>query len=213
MTCPECRHKTRPTARFCAGCGAKLQHVCPQCGAELVPAARFCDECGASLQAAPAPPAPARPPSLEEGFASMQQAMPASFREQVLPPADGENRVVTVLFADMSRSVEATAALHPEDAVALVNRLLKAMVDVLLKYEGRIDRFLGDGLLAVFGVPRAHESDPERAILAALEIREAARGLEMEVTAGINSGEVYVGGVGSERHQEVTVMGPVVNLA
>jgi len=86
-------------------------------------------------------------------------------------------------------------------------------VDVLLKYEGRVDRFLGDGLLAVFGVPAAHESDPERAILAALEIREAAGELGLEVTAGINTGEVYAGGVGSEQHREVTVMGPVVNLA
>src|SRR6202022_4640291 len=92
--------------------------------------------------------------------------------------------------------------LHPEEAAGLVSGLLKAMVDALLKYEGRVDRFLGDGVLAVFGTPQAHESDPERAILAAMEIREAARVLGLEVTAGINTGEVYVGDVGSERHQE-----------
>jgi class 3 adenylate cyclase/tetratricopeptide (TPR) repeat protein len=120
---------------------------------------------------------------------------------------------VTVLFADMSSSVRITAGLHPEDAAAHVNRLLEQMVDVLLKYEGRVDRFLGDGLLAVFGVPQAHESDPDRAIRAALDIREAAQTLGVEITAGINTGEVYVGGMGSERHQEFTVMGPVVNLA
>src|SRR5262249_8518309 len=150
---------------------------------------------------------------LEQQFAAFQQSLPDAFRQQLLTPPEGENRVVTVLFADMSDSVQATGHLHPEDAANLVNSLLKAMVDVLVKYEGRIDRFLGDGALAVFGTPQAHESDPERAILAAIEIREAARRLGLNVTAGINTGEVYVGGVGSEQHQEVTVMGPAVNLA
>jgi DNA-binding SARP family transcriptional activator len=129
------------------------------------------------------------------------------------PPAAGENRLVTVLFADMSASVEAMRDLQPEDAAALVNRLLGVMVDALLKYEGQVDRFLGDGVLAVFGVLQAHEDDAERAIRAAIEFREAARNLGLEVTAGINTGVVYMGAVGSERHQERTVVGPVVNLA
>jgi class 3 adenylate cyclase len=136
-------------------------------------------------------------------------------RQQALETGqlEGENRLVTVLFADMSRSVEITQDLHPEDAAALVNRLLQRMIDTLLKYEGRVDRFLGDGVLAVFGMHPAHEDDPERAIRAALEIREAARKLGLEVRTGINTGEVYFGVMGSEQHQEVTVMGPVVNLA
>jgi DNA-binding SARP family transcriptional activator/class 3 adenylate cyclase len=126
---------------------------------------------------------------------------------------EGENRLVTVLFADMSSSVATMRDLHPEDAAALVNRLLGAMVDALLKYEGHVDRFLGDGVLAVFGMLQAHEDDAERAIRAAIEIREAARKLGLEVTAGINTGVVTVGAVGSERHHERTVVGPVVNLA
>jgi class 3 adenylate cyclase/DNA-binding SARP family transcriptional activator len=138
---------------------------------------------------------------------------PSATCEARLTPAQGENRLVTVLFADMSHSVETTRDLHPEEAAALINRLLKVMVDVVLKYEGRIDHFLGDGMLAVFGTLRAHEDDPERAIRAALEIRESAQHLGLEVTAGINTGEVYVGAVGSEKHQEMTVVGPVVNLA
>src|SRR5204862_121813 len=73
--------------------------------------------------------------------------------------------------------------------------------------------FLGDGVLAVFGTLQAHEDDPERAIRAAMEIREAAQRLGLDVTAGINTGEVYVGAIGSEKHQEMTVVGPVVNLA
>jgi predicted ATPase/class 3 adenylate cyclase/DNA-binding SARP family transcriptional activator/regulation of enolase protein 1 (concanavalin A-like superfamily) len=125
----------------------------------------------------------------------------------------GENRFVTVLFADMSHSVETMQDLHPEDAADLVDRLLRAMVEVLIRYEGRVDRFLGDGLLAVFGVPQAHEDDPERAIRAALEIREAAQRLGLDVSAGINTGEVYLGELGSEQHHEKTVIGRVVNLA
>ena len=72
------------------------------------------------------------------------------------------------------------------------------MVDMVLKYEGRVDRFLGDGLLALFGLHQVHEDDPERAVRAAVEIREAARHLGLEVTAGINTGTVYVGPIGSE---------------
>jgi class 3 adenylate cyclase/tetratricopeptide (TPR) repeat protein len=143
----------------------------------------------------------------------MQQGMPASFREQILTQTEGENRVVTVLFADMCRSVETTRDLHPEEGAALISRLLRAMVDVLIGCGGRVDGFRGDGLLAVFGSPRAREDDPERAIHAALGIREEARKLGLDVTAGINTGEVYVGEIGSERHREVTVMGPMVNLA
>src|SRR5207244_366963 len=123
------------------------------------PTARFCDACGASLTTAPSSSTPTAPLTLEKQFTAFQQGLPQSFRDQLLTPLEGENRIVTVLFADMSASVATTADLHPEDAVAVVNRLLQAMVDVLLKYEGRIDKLLGDGVLAVFGVPHAHESD------------------------------------------------------
>ena len=95
----------------------------------------------------------------------------------------------------------------------LVKNILKEMVGIISKYEGRIDRFLGDGVLAVFGTPYARENDPERAIYAAIEIREAAENLGVSVTAGINTGEVYLGWMGSAVHREITVMGPVVNFA
>jgi predicted ATPase/class 3 adenylate cyclase len=213
MNCSGCGHENTASAKFCSECGARLRATCPQCGTDAAPTAKFCQECGTALSAPAAAPAAATATSLEEHFQAFQRGLPQSFREQLLTGTEGENRIVTVLFADMSSCVRTTRDLHPEDAADLVNRLLKVMVDALLKYDGRVDRFLGDGVLAVFGAPHSHESDPERAILAALEIREAARTLGLETTAGINTGEVYVGGVGSERHQEVTVMGPVVNLA
>jgi class 3 adenylate cyclase len=168
-------------------------------------------KCGSKVAEA-AEEAP-KPLNLEEQFTAFEQALPTAFREQLLSGVEGENRLLTILFADMSDSVATTAQMQPEDAANLVNSVLKAMVDALLKYEGRIGRFVGDGVVAFFGAPQAHENDPERAILSALEIREAVQKLGLNVTVGVNTGEVYVGAVGSEQHQEFTAMGPAVNLA
>lgn len=120
---------------------------------------------------------------------------------------------MTVVFADLTESVRRTAALSPEQATDLVNPLLEAMVELMVRHGGRIDRFLGDGVLAVFGVPVAHEDDPVRAVRAAVDLRERALSLGVAVTVGVNTGRVYFGPVGSAVHEELTVMGPVVNLA
>jgi eukaryotic-like serine/threonine-protein kinase len=125
----------------------------------------------------------------------------------------GENRLVTVMFADMSGSVSSTSSLDAEEAALLVNQLLEEMVAAIAEYGGRVDRFLGDGVLAVFGAVSVHEDDAERAIRTAVRIREQARKLGVATTAGVNTGEAYFGTVGSALHQEVTVMGPAVNLA
>jgi len=228
MQCPSCQTENTATAKFCSECGTKLQAICPQCGTPAAPAAKFCSGCGAALNVAatsrtPAPPrtvsagndaavAAARP-TLQQQFSSLHQVLPRSLRERLLTPEQGENRVVTVFFADMSGSVERTRDMTPEAGADLVNELLRAMVDALVKYDGRVDRMLGDGVLAEFGTPQAHEDDPERAILAAIEIRDAAQKLGLKITCGINTGGVFVGGLGNERYSEITVMGPVVNLA
>jgi adenylate cyclase len=113
----------------------------------------------------------------------------------------------------MCRSLETTRDFLPEEAAAFVNRLLVVMVDAILAYEGCVDRFQGDGALAVFGMAHVRTENPERAIRAAMLIRVGARCLGLEVTAGINTGAVYVGPVGSERHRETMIMGPAVGLA
>lgn len=206
MQCPACSTPHPDTARFCPDCGHALRPDCAACGAPLPAEARFCAQCGTPTAGVAAPPAPV-PKLAARVDPTPSLAAPES------QGLSGEKRLVTLLFADMSSSVEATRDLHPEDALELVNALLKAIADAVMEYGGRIDRFLGDGALAVFGTPRAHETDPERAIFAALRIRAAAQGLGVNVTAGINTGEVYVGAVGSDRYQENTVMGPVVSLA
>lgn len=210
MECPDCRQENSPSARFCIRCGTALRAVCPHCGAELPPPARFCPECGAARTSHARADVTSELLSREQWDTS---SLPVPEPEETLAQNGGENRLATVLFVDMSGFVQSTSRLHAEDAAMLVNRLLQAMVAVIAKYEGRVDRFLGDGVLAVFGVPRAHESDPERAIHAAIEIQAAARRVGVEVTAGINTGEVYVGALGAEENRVVTVMGPVVNLA
>ena len=157
--------------------------------------------------------APARPPDLEAHFAALQRAMPAALHDQLLAEDDGENRLLTILFADLTGSVQGTADLAPEDAADLVNDVLKAMVDAVLEYGGRINRLLGDAVLAFFGTPVAHENDPERAILAALRLRDAVQALGRNVTVGVNTGEVYLGAIGVAEHQEITAMGAAINLA
>jgi class 3 adenylate cyclase/tetratricopeptide (TPR) repeat protein len=226
VRCQACGVESGPQAKFCSECGVRLPSGCPSCGAELSSTARFCSQCGATIQVAGSvtamagsPAGAARPTrdtdsaSLEVQFAAMQRAMPASLREQLLTDVDGENRVLTILFADLTGSVRNTRDLAPEDAAARVNDVLKAMVDAVLAYDGRINRLLGDAVLAFFGTPVAHENDPERAILAALRIRESVQRLGFDVTVGINTGELYLGAVGTDAHHEVTAMGTAINLA
>ena len=211
MKCPACGAENPVDNAFCVECGLQLAVKCPNCGSGTAPGKKFCGKCGTNIVDSIA--VTTLVPDLEHQFDAMQDAMPASFRDTILAPTDGENRLVTVLFTDMSRSVAITQEMAPDEAAEIVNRLLKAMVDAFTHYEGRVDRFLGDGALAVFGTPHVHENDPERAILAAQEIREKAKELGLEVTSGINTGRVFFGEMGPMAHKELTVMGPVVNLA
>ncbi len=155
----------------------------------------------------------AGPTSLQEQFDAMQENLPSSMMEKLSITTDGENRIVTVLLADMSSSVEATRDLDPEDAAALVSKLLKTMIDVLTKYECRIDNIVGDEVVAVFGAPKMHEDDPERAILAGLELIEEVQKSDLNASVGINTGEAFFGEIGSQEHQKRTVYGTVINLA
>ncbi|MGI8916515.1 MAG: ATP-binding protein, partial [Chloroflexota bacterium] len=182
--------------------------------------ASFCSSCGATLTATSAvasggaqPAGPTTAPNLEAHLATVERTLPTALREQLFTQPEGENRILTILFADLSASVGSTRSLHPEANADLVNTVFQAMVDAILEFGGRINRLMGDEVLAFFGTPQAHENDPERAILAALKLRESVQRLGMSVHAGINSGEVYLGSVGATQHQEFTAMGTAINLA
>jgi len=215
MKCPQCQHENPAGAKFCMECGARLEYVCPQCGVKLPPGAKFCLECGTKIAGTEPAHTEAPPPRLEDVHAKLQQSMPKSLAEQIQSDAgsEGENRILSILFADVSGSVAVTENMSPEDAADLISECLKVMVDIILKYGGTINRFLGDSVLAFFGIPEAHENDPERAILAALVMREAVTELNLRISIGINTGMVYVGAIGPDSHREFTAMGTGVNLA
>ena len=163
------------------GSGAKRATVCPACEAEVAPAAKFCSSCGASL---------ARPPS--RPF------------EPSRPGPEAERRPVTILFTDIVGSTAIAERLDPEEWREVVSGAHRCVTDAVVRYEGTIAQLLGDGVLAFFGAPIAHEDDPARAVRAALDIQAAmaayARDLrgyvdDFAMRIGIHTGEVVVGEV------------------
>lgn len=135
----------------------------------------------------------------------------------------GERRHVTVLFADIAGFTSMAEQLDPEEVTELVNPCLASLSESIYAYEGTVDKFIGDAVMAIFGAPLAHEDDPERALRAALDMRARIEQVNGELQAegrkplglhiGVNSGMVVAGGVGSDLRMEYTVMGDTVNLA
>ena len=135
----------------------------------------------------------------------------------------GERPTVTMLFCDVEGSTAAAEQLDPEDWAEIMNGGFEHLITPVYRYEGTVARLMGDAILAFFGAPIAHEDDPERAVLAGLDILEAARpyaeqvrkahGVDFNVRVGINTGLVVVGEVGSDLHVEYTALGDAVNLA
>jgi class 3 adenylate cyclase/predicted ATPase len=126
---------------------------------------------------------------------------------------EGENRLVTALFADISGFTPMSQELSPEASVEKVNQCFQVITDAVYRYEGSINRFIGDCVLAFFGAPLTHENDPERAIMAALDMREAVSQIGLNVSIGINTGMTYFGPIGTQQHLEVSAYGHDVNLA
>ncbi|MBN2393465.1 MAG: AAA family ATPase [Anaerolineae bacterium] len=136
---------------------------------------------------------------------------------------EGERRQVTVLFADISGFTALSEKLDPEQVVALTNAVLKEMAIAIYQYEGYVDKFLGDAVMAVFGAPVAHEDDAERALRAALLMRERLEAFHqrqahllsppLSIHIGVNTGTVIAGNVGSDLRMSYTVMGDTVNTA
>ena len=207
-----------------------MSTACPVCDFACPPDFAFCPMCGTGLAEGTASPPRPVAPSGEERLATLQQLMPAGLAEQVRTAADraaeSERRQVTVLFADLSGFTAFAETLDAEDVAAIVDRCLRAMADAIYRYRGTVDKYIGDCIMALFGAPVAHEDDSERAIRAALEMRDriAALDAELRETAaagtpllslhvGINTGLVVAGAVGSDRRREYTVLGDAVNVA
>jgi class 3 adenylate cyclase/tetratricopeptide (TPR) repeat protein len=216
MRCPGCGNENAGEARFCEQCGSPLAHVCAQCGSYASPTAAFCSQCGRALTRAAG----------TSRFVSPEGYTPPYLAKKILTARAaiaGERKQVTVLFADIKGSMEVFAGRDPEDAQKLFDPVLDRMIEAVHLYEGTVNRVMGDGIMALFGAPIAHEDHAVRACYAGLRMQEAvgqyaseaqrSQGLAVTIRVGVNSGEIVIRGVGNDLHIEYTVVGQAANLA
>jgi class 3 adenylate cyclase/tetratricopeptide (TPR) repeat protein len=191
--------------------------TCGACGTDLPPGSRFCNKCGA-----PAGDGPVGSPR----FASPESYTPRHLAERILTSktsVEGERKQVTVLFADMKGSTELLADRDPEEARRILDPVLDRMMEAVHRYEGTVNQVMGDGIMALFGAPLAHEDHAVRACYAALRMQEALRryaedarrthGVEVQIRIGLNSGEVVVRSVGTDLRMDYTAVGQTTHLA
>src|SRR5213596_590644 len=220
MKCRRCQAENREAARFCRECGATFAHVCSSCGADVEAGSKFCDGCGVLL----APPGAAGPGPAR--FAVPETYTPKHLAERILTSKsalEGERKQVTVLFADLKGSMELLADRDPEEARRLLDPVLERMMDAVHRYEGTVNQVMGDGIMALFGAPLAHEDHAVRACYAALRMQESLKrytddtrrshGVEVQIRVGLNSGEVVVRSVGSDLRMDYTAVGQTTHLA
>src|SRR5215472_8985873 len=155
MKCPKCQHENPIAAKYCEECAFPLVPSCTNCGSRVTITARFCSECGHPL----------RPVVDEPRFGSPKSYTPQHLANRILTARaalEGERRQVTVLFADIKDSMELFADRDPEDVQKLCDPVLERMIEAVHHYEGTVNRVMGDGIMALFGAPIAHENHAVR---------------------------------------------------
>lgn len=208
MNCPSCGRSSRADASFCDGCGAHLTRTCDNCKRELRRDAKFCDACGQAVGDTPRTPVPSH---ISEKAKASRAAL------------EGERKQVTVLFCDVKGSMDIAEELDAEELAKTMDRFFAILCDGVHRFEGTVDKFTGDGIMALFGAPIAHEDHASRACFAALHLRDGIRAFADEVRLekgysfsariGLNSGEVVVGKVGEGADMTYTAQGHTVGLA
>src|SRR5215208_8235348 len=224
MQCSQCQAENRAGRRFCTKCGAPLAAPCPACGFTNEPGDGFCGECGAALGGSG--PAPAAPPPVDPRFTTPETYTPQHLAERIISSRgalEGERKQVTVLFADLKGSMELLADRDPEEGRRILDPVLERMMEAVHRYEGTVNQVLGDGIMALFGAPLAHEDHAIRACYAALRMQEAVKqyadevrrqqGIVIQIRVGLNSGEVVVRSIGSDLHMDYTAVGQTTHLA
>jgi class 3 adenylate cyclase/tetratricopeptide (TPR) repeat protein len=196
MKCPKCQFENEEGSKFCLECGKRLELECPQCGKTLPLLARFCNQCGQRIEKVEA-------------------------KERTIVETEGERKHVTVLFSDLSGYTAMAERLDPEEVKEITSRIFAQISQVISKYDGFVEKFVGDAVMALFGVPKAHEDDPVRAIRAAREIHDLVDGLSPEIEekmgqpismhTGINTGLVVTGEVDMKKGTH-GVAGDTINL-
>ena len=162
MQCPRCQQDNPPSARFCNGCGTPIELRCSNCQQANPPASRFCNGCGQTLGS---------PASTEVQVVLPEAQPPPHLAARILAARsslEGERKQVTVLFADLKGSMELLADRDPEEARRLLDPVLERMMEAVHRYEGTVNQVMGDGIMALFGAPLAHEDHAVRACYAAL---------------------------------------------
>jgi len=216
MKCPKCQFENRERAKFCRKCGHKFELTCPECGTKIIADSKFCDECGYNFKAAKETSDKILETEILP-FPSSEEKTSCDFTSTV-----GERKHVTVLFSDLSGYTAMSEKLDPEELKEIMSRVFGEIAQVVTKYEGFIEKYVGDAVLAIFGVPKAHEDDPVRAIRAAREIHELVEAISPEVEkrieqsismhTGINTGLVVTGEVDMEKGTH-GVAGDTINVA
>jgi class 3 adenylate cyclase/predicted ATPase len=215
VNCPSCGTSNDSGRKFCGECGTRLAAVCANCGTANNPGARFCGECGTALEAGAAAgngTAPVPAGTREDGaFDAMTRAVGGGAAAAATAPVS-ERRLVTVLFADLVGFTTISEGRDPEEVRELLSRYFEVSRDVIERYAGTVEKFIGDAVMAVWGAPTAHEDDAERGVRAALELVAAVRdlGVGLEARAGVLTGEaaITVGARG-----QGMVAGDLVNTA
>jgi class 3 adenylate cyclase/tetratricopeptide (TPR) repeat protein len=215
VTCSRCRQENPPQAKFCQECGTALALRCASCGTQLPPTAKFCFECATPVDGAASGP-----------FRSPDAYTPKHLAERILTSRaslEGERKTVTVLFADLKGSMELLADRDPEEARKILDPVLELMMEPVHRYEGTVNQVMGDGIMALFGAPLAHEDHAVRACYAALRMHDAVahyaedlrrtHGVDVQIRVGINSGEVVVRSIGSDLRVDYTAVGQTTHLA
>jgi class 3 adenylate cyclase len=216
MKCPRCQQENPPQAKFCLECATPLARQCANCGTPLPSAAKFCFECATPVSA----------PGSVPRFPSPESYTPKHLAEKILTSKaalEGERKQVTVLFADLKGSMELLADRDPEEARKILDPVLERMMEAVHRYEGTVNQVMGDGIMALFGAPVAHEDHAVRACYAALGMQGSVKtyadelrrteGIPIQIRVGLNSGEVVVRSIGSDLHMDYTAVGQTTHLA
>jgi class 3 adenylate cyclase/tetratricopeptide (TPR) repeat protein len=213
MKCSHCGHQNTASSKYCSACGARVGVVCSVCQHPNEAGGRFCAACGRPLDGQPAGalPTPYMPESLAQRMLGSRAAM------------EGERKHVTILFADLKASMELLASRDAEDARALLDPVLERMMEAVHHHEGVVNQVMGDGIMALFGAPLAHEDHALRACYAAMRMKESIaryadevrdrHGVEVELRVGLNSGEVIVRAITADLRVDYSAVGQSTHLA
>ena len=219
MICPQCQCENSPDAAFCDACGWRLETICSNCEEPNRGGAKFCKKCGQHLDQVGAAALKTEPKP-----AASDVRIPEHLAEKILASRDfmeGERKQVTVLFADIKGSTSLIEKLDPEEVRKLLDPALQVMMAAVHRYEGTVNQVLGDGIMALFGAPVAHEDHALRACYAALAMQEDMRRYsttalgshQIRIGVGLNSGEVVVRSITNDLNVDYSAIGPATHLA